>query len=322
MNKKILVIGGAGYIGSHVTKALVKAGYTAIVFDNLSTGSKENVFPGAELIVGDVKNANEISSAMKGMDAVVYLAALKAVGESMAKPEKYALNNLCGAINILNAMCEAGTKHIIFSSSAAVYGNPQYLPIDEKHPTEPINFYGFTKLETEEFLKWYDELKDIKYAALRYFNAVGYDPDGEVRGLEQGPNNLLPILMEVAIGVRPYAEIFGNDYDTPDGTCIRDYIHVTDLASAHILSLEKLFKGSDSMILNLGTSSGISVSEMIAKTKEVSGVDFEVKIGLRRPGDPAKLTADSQKAFATLGWRPEYSDLDTIVRTTWEVYKK
>lgn len=321
MAPRCLVIGGAGYIGSHVTKELIKAGYTPVVFDNLSTGLRENLFNGVEFINGDIRNENEIKSAMKDIDAVIYLAALKAAGESMNNPQKYAANNICGAINVLNAMCDFNINKIIFSSSAAVYGEPRYLPVDENHPTEPINFYGFTKLKMERLLKWYDQLKGIKYFSLRYFNAVGYDPNGEIKGLEQKPTNLLPVLMEAAKGLRPYVEVFGDDYKTADGSCIRDYIHVSDLATAHVAVLNKLFSGYESMTLNLGASSGISVFEMINEVKKVSGVDFKINIVPRRPGDPEKLLADSKMAYENLGWKPQYSDLETIVKTTWQAYK-
>lgn len=322
MNQKVLVIGGAGYIGSHVAKTLLKSGYLPVVFDNLSTGLRQNVIAGEEFIVGDILNTDQLTQAMEGVEGVVYLAGFKAVGESMGNPEKYAVNNIIGAINVLNAMSKVGVKKIIFSSSAAVYGEPKYLPIDEEHPKEPINFYGFTKLETERLLKWYDQLKGIKFVALRYFNAVGYDPDGEIYGLEKNPQNLLPIVMEAAMGTRDHVEVYGNDYDTPDGSCIRDYIHVTDLASAHLKALEKLFAGEESMILNLGTSTGISVLEMINESKRVSGKDFLVKMGPRRAGDPGKLIASCEKAKEKLGWSAEYSNLETIVKTTWDAYLK
>lgn len=322
MNKKILVLGGAGYIGSHVAKTLLKAGYIPVVFDNLSMGLRQNVLAGEEFIEGDILNVDQLTKAMEGVEGVIYLAAFKAVGESMENPEKYAINNIIGAINVLNAMCKVGVKNLIFSSSSAVYGEPKYVPIDENHPKDPMNFYGFTKLEMENLLRWYSELKGIKYVALRYFNAVGYDVDGEIYGLEKNPQNLLPIVMEAAIGRRDSITVNGNDYETPDGSCIRDYIHVTDLASAHLKSLEKLLSGSDSMILNLGTSSGISVLEMIDGAKKNTGKDFEVKIGPRRPGDPAKLIASCEKAKEMLGWSAQYSDLETIVKTTWEAYLK
>jgi len=317
----ILVVGGAGYIGSHVAKELIKAGHQAIVFDNLITSRKENVVAGADFIFGDVRNPADIGGAMKqSIDAVVYLAALKAAGESMIIPEKYAVNNIGGAINLLNAMAENDVKKIIFSSTAAVYGEPQYLPINEKHPTNPINFYGFTKLEIERILKWYDKLKDIRFAALRYFNAVGYDVEGIVNSLEQQPNNLLPLVMEAVIGKRPYVELFGDDYDTPDGTCIRDYIHVSDLASAHLLALGYLEKYDASFTANLGTANGLSVKEIINSVKKISGVDFAVKLSPRRPGDAPKLLANSQLAFDLLGWKAQYSDLETIIKTTLRAY--
>ncbi len=317
----ILVVGGAGYIGSHVTKELIKAGHKAIVFDNLITSRKEDIVSGADFIFGDVRNPADIGGAMKqDIDAVIYLAALKAAGESMVIPEKYAVNNISGAINLFNAMAENNVKKIIFSSTAAVYGEPQYLPIDEKHPTEPINFYGFTKLEIERILKWYDKLKNIRFAALRYFNAVGYDVEGVVNSLEQQPNNLLPVVMEAVIGKRPQVELFGDDYDTPDGTCVRDYIHVSDLSSAHLLALDYLIKYDESFTANLGTESGLSVKEIIDAVKKISGVDFVVKISPRRPGDPPKLLANSQKAYDLLGWKAQYSDIDTIVKTMLRAY--
>ncbi|MFA6918866.1 MAG: UDP-glucose 4-epimerase GalE [Patescibacteria group bacterium] len=320
MDKKILVLGGAGYIGSHVCKTLLKAGYSPIAFDNLDTGLKENIVAGVEFVEGDILNMDQLVKAMEGAQGVIYMAAHKAVEESMFNPEKYATNNICGAINVLNAMCQAGVKRIIFSSSSSIYGEPKYVPIDEDHPKSPMNFYGFTKLEMENLLKWYDQLKGIKFAALRYFNAVGYDPDGEIRGLERKPQNLLPVLMEAAIGKRAYVDVYGNDYDTSDGSCIRDYVHVTDLASAHLKALEKLIGGAESMALNLGTSLGISVLEMIEGVKKITGKDFEVRMAPRRAGDPAQLIASCEKAKEILGWSAEHSDLETIVQTTWNAY--
>ena len=268
----ILVIGGAGYIGSHVVKALLDKGMRVTVFDNLSTGLKINFFEKAEYVVGDILNYDEIASAMqKNVDGVVLLAAKKAVGESMSFPEKYALNNISGTINVLNAMSAHNVKNLVFSSSAAVYGMPEYLPIDEQHPLNPINFYGFTKYDMEKYFEWYDRLKGIKYVSLRYFNAVGYDEDGDVRGLEKNPQNLLPIVMETAVGIREKMQIFGNDYDTRDGTCIRDYIHVTDLAAAHIAALDFLSRKQQSEIFNLGTETVSSVLEMVNKTEEHIG---------------------------------------------------
>ena len=318
----ILVIGGAGYIGSHVVKALLKRNMKVTVFDNLSTGTKLNLFPQAKFIEGDILNYEQILAALKqNVDGIVLLAGKKAVGESMLNPMKYAFNNINGVINVLNAMVEANVNKAIFSSSAAVYGMPQYLPLDENHPVNPINFYGFTKLETERFLKWYDQLKGIKFVSLRYFNAVGYDEEGDVKGLEENPQNLLPIVMEAAIGKRDKLKIFGNDYPTRDGTCIRDYIHVTDLGSAHALALEYLDKGGESQILNLGTSVGSSVLEMVNKTQEVIGKKIAYEFAPRRPGDPAELTAKADKAREILGWEPTHSDLENIISSTWNMYK-
>ena len=318
----ILVIGGAGYIGSHVVKALLKRNMEVTVFDNLSTGTKLNLFSQAKFIEGDILNYAQIFAALKqNVDGIVLLAGKKAVGESMVNPMKYALNNINGVINVLNAMVGANVNKAIFSSSAAVYGMPQYLPLDENHPVNPINFYGFTKLETERFLKWYDQLKGIKFISLRYFNAVGYDEEGDVKGLEENPQNLLPIVMETAIGKRDKLKIFGNDYPTRDGTCIRDYIHVTDLGSAHALALEYLDKGGESQILNLGTSVGSSVLEMVNKTQEVIRKKIAYEFAPRRPGDPAELTAKADKAKEVLGWEPTHSDLENIISSTWNMYK-
>lgn len=319
----ILVIGGAGYIGSHVVKALLKNNMDVSVFDNLSTGTEVNLFPQAKFIKGDILNYDEILSAMKQkVDGIVLLAGKKAVGESMENPQKYAFNNINGVVNVLNAMAETGVKKAIFSSSAAVYGTPQYYPMDEAHPVNPMSFYGFTKLETERLLQWYDRLKGIKFVSLRYFNAVGYDEDGDVRGLEENPQNLLPIVMEAAVGKREKVKIFGNDYDTRDGTCIRDYIHVTDLGEAHARALLYLEKGGESRILNLGTSKGISVLEMVLKTQELIGRKIPYETAPRRAGDPAIVTAKADKAKEILGWEAKHSDIENIILSTWNVYNK
>lgn len=319
---KVLVIGGAGYIGSHVVKALLKSGHRADVYDNFSTGQEVNLFAEAGLIKGDILDYELLLKTLRqGYDAVVHLAAKKAVGESMEDPNKYSLNNIQGSLNILMAMAEAGVKHIVFSSSAAVYGMPEYLPVDEKHPLKPINYYGFTKLEIERFMQWYDQLRGIKYAALRYFNAVGYDTEGDIRGKEKNPQNLLPIIMETITGVREGMSVFGRDYDTRDGTCIRDYVHVSDLAKAHVLAIEKLMAGMPSAVLNLGTGAGTSVQEMIDAAEKVTGRKVKVKYAERRPGDPATLVASSEKARELLGWKPDYVAVEDIVRTTWNLEK-
>jgi UDP-glucose 4-epimerase len=320
---KILVIGGAGYIGSHVTRALLDAGHAAGVYDNMSSGLEENLFPEAEFIPGDVLDYAALEAAMKkGWDATVYLAALKAAGESMLEPEKYSLNNIVGTVNILNAMCAAGIKKICFSSSAAVYGEPVKIPIDETHPLAPENYYGFTKVEIERFLAWYERLKGIRYASLRYFNAAGYDPTGRVRGKERDPANLLPIIMETAAGTRPKLLIFGSDYPTRDGTCIRDYVHVSDLARAHVLALVYLEEKGESLTVNLGSERGISVKEMLEAARRITGKPIPAEVVGRRPGDPAALTACAAKAGELLGWKAEYSDVDTLIASTWNIYRQ
>jgi UDP-glucose 4-epimerase len=319
----ILIIGGAGYIGSHVAQEFLAQGHRVTVYDNLSTGLRENLLPGAVFIHGDIHDYPGLVRAMNGgFDAHVHLAASKAAGESMLQPEKYSRNNIIGTLNILNAAAETGIKNIVFSSSAAVYGEPEYLPIDENHPTKPENYYGFTKLEIERFLGWYEKLKGIRYAVLRYFNAAGYDVNGVIKGLEQNPANLLPVVMEAACGMRPEVRLFGNDYDTPDGTCIRDYIHVSDLAAGHAAALDYIVKNNKSLTVNLGSETGSSVTEIIETARRITGKPIPVKIAGRRPGDPAKLTASSARALELLGWKAQYSDKETLIKTSWEVYKK
>ncbi len=319
---QVLVIGGAGYIGSHVVRTFVDAGHKVHVLDNLYSGGEENLFAEAGFTRGDILDYGPLATLMQqGWDAVVDLAAFKSVGESMAKPEKYSVNNICGTINILNAMCEAGVGRFIFSSSAAVYGEPEYLPVDEKHPTRPENYYGFTKLEIERILDWYDRLKGIRFAALRYFNAAGYDPDGRVRGLERNPANLLPVIMEVAVGARDRLDIFGDDYDTPDGTGVRDYVHVSDLADAHLRAMDYVAEKDKSLVVNLGSEAGISVKEILETTRRVTGEKIPAHVAPRRPGDPAKLVASSQLAHDLLGWTARRSDVESLVRTSWEIYR-
>jgi UDP-glucose 4-epimerase len=236
---KILVIGGAGYIGSHVARELLDQGHTVTVCDNLSRGQRKNLFQESHFVHGDIIDYVSLSrTASRGFDALIRLAVFKAAGESMIKPEQYSLNNINGTVNILNAVLEWGIKNIVFSSSAVVYGEPQYLSIDEQHPKNPENYYGFSQLEIERLLFWYEKLRGIRYANLRYFNAAGYDVKGRIKGRELNPTNLIPVIMEAANGSRAEVHVFGNDYDTPDGTCIRDYIHVNDLADAHIKALD------------------------------------------------------------------------------------
>lgn len=319
---KILIVGGAGYIGSHVARAFLDKGYKVTVFDNLSSGCRENLFTDAAFIEGDIRSEKQIQDAMKyGFDGFVHLAAFKAAGESMIAPEKYSINNICGTVNLLNAAVGHRAKYCVFSSSAAVYGEPKYLPIDESHPKNPENYYGFTKLEIERLLAWYDRLRGLRYAALRYFNAAGYDPEGRIRGLERNPANLLPVVMEVAAGTRSQIDIFGSDYSTPDGTGVRDYVHVSDLAFAHVASFEYLVKNDLSFVANLGSENGISVKEMVERARVITGRPIASLEAGRRPGDPAKLVASSKLAEALLGWKAIHSDIDTLLSSTWNVYK-
>jgi UDP-glucose 4-epimerase len=326
----ILIVGGAGYIASHVAEEFLGRGHSVTVFDNLSSGLRENLNQAAAFVHGDIHDYTALQRVMKSgasgqpgtgaFDAVIHLAASKAAGESMLNPEKYSYNNISGTINIINAASEAGIANIVFSSSAAVYGEPEYLPVDEKHPTNPENYYGFTKLEIERILAWYGKLRGIRYACLRYFNAAGYDVKGRIRGLEMNPANLLPVVMEAACGKRPELLLFGNDYDTPDGTCIRDYIHVSDLATGHAAALDYICKTGKSIVVNLGSETGSSVTEIIETARRVTGKPIPVKIVGRRPGDPAKLTASSSLAHELLGWKAKHSDLETLVKTSWEAY--
>ncbi len=319
--QKILVVGGAGYIGSHVVKALRDAGKSPVVFDNMSSGLQENLLPGIPFILGDILEPEQLKSAMEGVDSIIHLAALKAAGESMTEPEKYAENNLCGTVNLLNAATAANVKNFVFSSSAAVYGEPQYLPMDEAHPTEPINFYGYTKLGIENLLYWYSQLRGLRFCSLRYFNAAGYDVDGELNGLEQEPNNLLPIVLETVIGRREKVEVFGTDYDTRDGSCIRDYVHVNDLADAHLRALDYLNHEKQDLVVNLGTSNGLSVLEILRIAREVCATEFEYTLGPRRSGDPAVVLAKAELAEELLGWRPKHSDAHTLLETTLRAYR-
>ena len=320
MADRILVIGGAGYIGSHVQKQLIEEGYDVIVYDNLSSGDEINILEKAKFIKGDIldeKSLNEIMS--QNIKAVVHLAAKKAVGESMISPDIYAKNNLTGSINILNAMVNNNVKYIVFSSSAAVYGMPEYIPMDEKHPINPINYYGYTKRAIEENMEWFNKLGKLNYTALRYFNAVGYAFDGTIRGKERNPQNLMPIIMEAATGKRDGFSIFGNDYETRDGTCIRDYIHVTDLARAHSLALKKMFEENKSYKLNLGTGIGTSVKEIVDATEKVIGKKLKYTYAPRRSGDPAVLTAKADEAQKILGWKPVYTDIEEIISSVWNL---
>lgn len=320
---KVLVIGGAGYIGSHVVKQLMKNNHEVTVFDNLSSGLRQNLFKENDFIYGNILLPQDLDSAFeKGFDAFIHLAAFKAAGESMLVPEKYSVNNISGTINIINSALKHNCKYMVFSSSAAVFGEPKYLPIDENHPKNPENYYGFTKLEIEKIMAWYDKLRGLKFAALRYFNAAGYDTEGFPCGLEQNPANLLPVIMETACGMRPKMKVFGNDYDTRDGTCIRDYVHVTDLAIAHVKALDYISKNNESLTVNLGSETGSSVKEMLEEARKITGKEIKADFVERRAGDPASLVASAKLAKEKLGWEAKYSDMHTLLESTWNAYLK
>lgn len=319
---QVLVVGGAGYIGSHVVLALRTHGYPVVVMDNLSTGRRVNLFSDVTFYEGDLRNEDDLDRVFKNEDIahVIHLAALKAAGDSMLVPSTYAMQNISGTLTLLDHCLSFGVESFIFSSSAAVYGDPEYTPLDEAHPTNPANFYGFTKLEIERILQWYLQLKGLRFAALRYFNAAGYDPDLQVRGLEINPKNLIPLVMEAATGQRSHLEVFGTDYDTRDGSCIRDYIHVTDLAEAHVQAMEYL-EHNQRLVCNLGTGVGTTVLEMVQAFEALTGRALNVVRSDRRPGDPPELAASSGFAEKELGWIPKHSSIKSILETTWKVYQ-
>ena len=318
---KILVIGGAGYIGSHVVKELVSSGHDAWVYDNLSSGKQYNVLVPNRFYHASIFDEDKLDAVMSaGWDAVIHLAALKAAGESMEKPGIYAHANIAGSIAVLNAMARHSVRRIVFSSTAAVYGEPQYVPIDEAHPTDPVNFYGFTKLKIEELLNWYHRLHGVSFVALRYFNAAGYSEDGSIGIAEDHPQNLLPIILEVATGRRPELLIYGDNYDTPDGSGVRDYVHVSDLASAHTAAVRYLLDNNDSLTVNLGSNHGISVFEMLEAVRQVTTKPIPSRVIARRKGDPAIVIASSSLAKSKFGWGARYSDVETLVQTAWKVY--
>ena len=319
---KIFIVGGAGYIGSHVAREFLDSGHEVTVFDNLSTGSRGNLFPEGRFVEGDIHDYPALLRAIKGHEAVIHLAAAKAAGESMLLPEKYSTQNLCGSVNILNAAVEAGLRRLVFSSSAATYGEPKYLPMDEKHPTEPENYYGFTKLEVERILAWYDRLKGLRFAALRYFNAAGYDPAGRISGLERNPANLIPVIMEAAAGMRKSVMVFGGDYPTKDGTGVRDYVHVSDLARGHVAALDWISRNDKSLVVNLGSDKGLSVLELIEEARRVTGKPIPVEMTGRRPGDPASSYASSALAKELLGWEARDSGVGSLISSTWAAYQK
>ena len=319
---KILVTGGAGYIGSHVVYELIDQGHDVTILDDMSLGLEENIDPRSIFVQGSTHSDSDLDSVLSvGFDGIIHLAAWKAAGESMTDPAKYAHNNLIGTINLLNACDRHGIKRFVFSSTSSVYGNPEYIPIDENHPTDPISYYGETKLQVEKNLKWFSDLKGIRFGVLRYFNAAGYDIKGRIKGRERNALNLIPIAMEVAAGIREKMQVFGNNYDTHDGTGVRDYIHVSDLAIAHMKALNYISENDKDLLVNLATGEGHSVLDVINKSKEVSGKDIPFDIVGRRAGDPATVVAVSNRANKVLDWFTKYSDLDTLIRTAWNVYK-
>lgn len=319
----ILVCGGAGYIGSHINKQLHKEGYETIVFDNLIYGHKEAVKWG-KLVVGDLKNMDEIEAVFKNnqIDAVFHFAAYAYVGESVDHPEKYYYNNVANTLNLLHVMMKYGCNKIIFSSTCATYGEPEKVPITEDMPQNPINPYGATKLMVERIFQDYHKAYGLQYVVLRYFNAAGADPDGEIGESHNPETHIIPLVLDAASGKRPDIKVFGTDYDTPDGSCIRDYIHVYDLATAHLLALHHLEAGKESQFFNLGNEKGTSVLEVVDSVKRVTRRNLKVTLTDRRPGDPAKLVGSSQKAQEVLGWKPIYGDIDVIVEHAWKWHEK
>ena len=315
----VLVCGGAGYIGSHVNKMLNRMGYDTVVFDNLVYGHREAVKWG-EFVEGDLKNPEEIEAvfAEYPIEAVMHFAAYAYVGESVTDPEKYYFNNVACTLNLLRAMRRHGCNQIIFSSTCATYGEPERVPITEDMPQNPINPYGASKLMVERILKDYETAYSLRFVALRYFNAAGADPEGEIGEDHDPETHLIPLVLDAASGKRTDIKVFGTDYPTRDGSCIRDYIHVEDLAQAHILALKYLQGGGVSERFNLGNESGTSVLEVIEAVKKVTGKDFRVTLSDRRPGDPAVLVGSSDKAKAVLGWEPKYAEIETIVEHAWK----
>ena len=319
---RVLVTGGAGYIGSHTAKALAKAGHEPLVLDNLSAGHRWAVKWGP-LFERDLADAEGLAALLKAerVEAVLHFAASLLVGESVEQPRKYYWNNVVNTLHLLDAMQDAGVKHIVFSSSAATYGDPRQVPMPEDHPKEPVNPYGETKLTMERALQWYGNAYGVKWMALRYFNAAGADVDGELGESHDPEAHIIPLTIKAAMGQRSHVEIYGTDYPTPDGTAIRDYIHVTDLGDAHVRALEHLAKGGTSRALNLGTGKGYSVREIIETVGRISPRPVPFREGPRRAGDPPVLVADATNAAMVLGWKPRFSDLETIVKNAWNWHK-
>lgn len=320
----ILVLGGAGYIGSHTVYELIENGEDVAIIDNLQTGHIKAVHPKARFYKGDIRNREFLDSvfAKEKIDAVIHFAAYSLVGESMEKPLKYYENNLCGTKILLDSMVANGINKIVFSSTAATYGEPESLPILETDKTEPTNTYGETKLAMEKMFKWVGRAHNINFVSLRYFNACGAHVSGVIGEDHAVETHLIPLILQVPNNKREHIYIFGDDYNTKDGTCIRDYIHVTDLAQAHILAVKYLRNGGNSDIFNLGNGIGFSVKEVIETARKVTGHPIPAQISPRRAGDPAKLIASSNKARKILGWKPEHAELEEIIATAWNWHKK
>ncbi len=322
----ILVTGGAGYIGSHTSKLLLKKGYDVVILDSLELGHREvlNFLPGAKFVQGEIGDGALVSQMIKDyeIDSAIHFAAYASVPESVAQPVKYYQNNIVKTLTLFDALVEGGVKHVLFSSSAATFGETRYIPIDEKHPQFPTNPYGQTKLDAEHILHWYDVAFGLKSISLRYFCAAGADPEGELGEDHTPETHMIPLTLFAALGRRPDIKMFGSDYPTPDGTGIRDYIHVTDLGTAHVLGLEALKSGAETTAYNLGNGKGYSVREVVEMGRKVTGKPIVATEAPRRPGDPAELVATSAKIEKELGWKPQFGDLETIMRTAYEWFEK
>lgn len=319
----ILVLGGAGYIGSHTVYELIEKGKEVVVADNLETGFMQAVHPKAKFYQGDIRDKaflDDLFSKEK-IDGVIHFAANSQVGESMTNPLKYYDNNLHGTMVLLKSMVEHDVDKIVFSSTAATYGEPERIPILENDKTEPTNTYGETKLSMEKMMKWTGKAHNLRYVALRYFNACGAHKSGKIGEAHNPETHLIPLILQVPLNQRKYISVFGNDYDTKDGTCVRDYIHVTDLAQAHILALEYLSNGNESNVFNLGNGVGFTVNEIIETARNVTGHSIPAKMESRRAGDSSQLIASSEKVKTVLGWKPEFTDINSIIETAWNWHR-
>lgn len=318
----VLVVGGAGYIGSHMVKELINNGFNVTTLDNLSTGHRYAV-TGGTFIQGDLSDRNLLDRIFseKTVDAVMHFAAFSLVGDSVSDPVAYYRNNFSGTLSLIDAMLHHGVQRFIFSSTAAVYGEPETVPIPESHPCAPTNPYGASKLAVERLLSDCEKAHGLRYMSLRYFNAAGADASGKIGEQHARETHLIPLVLQTALGKRRHIDIYGTDYKTPDGTCLRDYVHVTDLATAHLLALSALLEGGESGIYNLGNSRGHSVREVIELSREITGKEIPVRDADRRPGDPAVLVADSEKIRSRLGWRPQYEALENIIESAWRWHR-